>query len=229
MTDFYNFDRIEYVKVEKVLSMSNTIEEIFKLKNEKLYIEKLFLDIDNNADSLKLTISNYLNLYNAKIIKRISNFFNDINIEYQMQELNNIVKLEMEGLLNTIQDLVDEKTSYVKEHIPDDSDSSSKISMAVDNSTYEFQQQFKISINNELYIEFKDKLTAKYELHSEKELESLTNIINIADGDIYMNIMDSVKHRDNTLKNITLETYKKYVDLNDKTINQNKIKKKESE
>ena len=74
--------------------MNNAIADIFKEKNEKIYIEKLLLDIDNNLDSLKLTISNYLFLYTSKMIRKISAFFNEAEIEYKMQDLSKIINEE---------------------------------------------------------------------------------------------------------------------------------------
>ena len=48
--------------------MDNTIKSMFEEKNMKILINKLILDIDNNSNSLELTINFIYNFFHEFII-----------------------------------------------------------------------------------------------------------------------------------------------------------------
>ena len=52
--------------------MDNTIKSMFEEKNMKILINKLILDIDNNSNSLELTIKLKIPHLKYKLIKKLS-------------------------------------------------------------------------------------------------------------------------------------------------------------
>lgn len=90
--------------------MTDDLKKMFDEQNAKILKNKLMLDIDNNTDSLKLTLSNVIMLEMNKLIKGIIKFCNDNNIEYNEKELEKIIDYEKEKL----KEIVDEGLDFRK-------------------------------------------------------------------------------------------------------------------
>lgn len=99
--------------------MNETLDKLFFEKNKEILKNKLILDINNNTDSLKLTLSNVIMLEMNKLYKNLIKLFEENNISYSEEELKKIIENEKVKLndivlkeLSNRQEMVE---SYVKE------------------------------------------------------------------------------------------------------------------
>lgn len=204
--------------------MDNTISAIFKEKNEKILFDKLLLDIDNNFDSLLLTINNKIALSTPKLIKKVNDILFNYQIDYDLKSLTELLNQEVEKINKMVVDLLELKKTKLKEAIQKDSSfTTSEFDTVIDESTKEFREEFDVSMNKVIYLDLSGAISKNYNLE-EEAINDLNTYLNNYDMSVSDAIIDSIEYRDNTLKNITKETYNKYIELNNKTANLN-IKK----
>lgn len=204
--------------------MDNTISAIFKEKNEKILFDKLLLDIDNNFDSLLLTINNKIALSTPKLIKKVNDILFNYQIDYDLKSLTELLNQEVEKINKMVVDLLELKKTKLKEAIQKDSSfTTSEFDTVIDESTKEFREGFDVSMNKVIYLDLSGEISKNYNLE-EEAINDLNTYLNNYDMSVSDAIIDSIEYRDNTLKNITKETYNKYIELNNKTANLN-IKK----
>lgn len=204
--------------------MDNTISAIFKEKNEKILFDKLLLDIDNNFDSLLLTINNKIALSTPKLIKKVNDILFNYQIDYDLKSLTELLNQEVEKINKMVVDLLELKKTKLKEAIQKDSSfTTSEFDTVIDESTKEFREEFDVSMNKVIYLDLSGVISKNYNLE-EEAINDLNTYLNNYDMSVSDAIIDSIEYRDNTLKNITKETYNKYIELNNKTANLN-IKK----
>lgn len=204
--------------------MDNTISAIFKEKNEKILFDKLLLDIDNNFDSLLLTINNKIALSTPKLIKKVNDILFNYQIDYDLKNLTELLNQEVEKINKMVVDLLELKKTKLKEAIQKDSSfTTSEFDTVIDESTKEFREEFDVSMNKVIYLDLSGAISKNYNLE-EEAINDLNTYLNNYDMSVSDAIIDSIEYRDNTLKNITKETYNKYIELNNKTANLN-IKK----
>ncbi len=204
--------------------MDNTISAIFKEKNEKILFDKLLLDIDNNFDSLLLTINNKIALSTPKLIKKVNDILFNYQIDYDLKSLTELLNQEVEKINKMVVDLLELKKTKLKEAIQKDSSfTTSEFDTDIDESTKKFREEFDVSMNKAIYLDLSGAISKNYNL-KEEAINDLNAYLNNYDMSVSNAIIDSIEYRDNTLKNITKETYNKYIELNNKTANLN-IKK----
>ena len=204
--------------------MDNTISAIFKEKNEKILFDKLLLDIDNNFDSLLLTINNKIALSTPKLIKKVNDILFNYQIDYDLKSLTELLNQEVEKINKMVVDLLELKKTKLKEAIQNASSfTTSEFDTDIDESTKKFREEFDVSMNKAIYLDLSGAISKNYNL-KEEAINDLNAYLNNYDMSVSNAIIDSIEYRDNTLKNITKETYNKYIELNNKTANLN-IKK----
>ncbi len=204
--------------------MDNTISAIFKEKNEKILFDKLLLDIDNNFDSLLLTINNKIALSTPKLIKKVNDILFNYQIDYDLKSLTELLNQEVEKINKMVVDLLELKKTKLKEAIQNASSfTTSEFDTDIDESTKKFREEFDVSMNKAIYLDLSGAISKNYNL-KEEAINDLNTYLNNYDMSVSNAIIDSIEYRDNTLKNITKETYNKYIELNNKTANLN-IKK----
>lgn len=204
--------------------MDNTISAIFKEKNEKILFDKLLLDIDNNFDSLLLTINNKIALSTPKLIKKVNDVLFNYQVDYDLKSLTELLNQEVEKINKMVVGLLDLKKAKLKEAIQKASSfTTSEFDTDIDESTKKFREEFDVSMNKVIYLDLSGAISKNYNLE-EEAINDLNTYLNNYDMSVSDAIIDSIEYRDNTLKNITKETYNKYIELNNKTANLN-IKK----
>ena len=67
------------------------INEMFFKKNYEILKNKLDLDINNNADSLNHTISNFIDLKAIGLNKYINELYSDLKIKYKEEKVKKIL------------------------------------------------------------------------------------------------------------------------------------------
>lgn len=201
--------------------MDNTISAIFKEKNEKILFDKLLLDIDNNFDSLLLTINNKIALSTPKLIKKVNDVLFNYQVDYDLKSLTELLNQEVEKINKMVVGLLDLKKAKLKEAIQKASSfTTSEFDTDIDESTKKFREEFDVSMNKVIYLDLSEAISKNYNLE-EEAINDLNTYLNNYDMSVSDAIIDSIEYRDNTLKNITKETYNKYIELNNKTANLN--------
>ena len=201
--------------------MDNTISAIFKEKNEKILFDKLLLDIDNNFDSLLLTINNKIALSTPKLIKKVNDVLFNYQVDYDLKSLTELLNQEVEKINKMVVGLLDLKKAKLKEAIQKASSfTTSEFDTDIDENTKKFREEFDVSMNKVIYLDLSEAISKNYNLE-EEAINDLNTYLNNYDMSVSDAIIDSIEYRDNTLKNITKETYNKYIELNNKTANLN--------
>lgn len=198
--------------------MNDSIEKMFEQKNISILINKLNLDIDNNNNSVELTLKLRIPLLKNKLIRKISRFFNEQNIEYTISDIDEIVSKRESIVLNIIMELVNERKALLSNAVNDNSYiTQEQISDLIDKITIEFREKLNIEMNNEIFIELNNILSKKYLLKNEEIKEKQFQILASYDNEIENSIINIVEERNRILINQINDTYGQYRSLNEKT------------
>ena len=74
-------------------------------------------------------------------------------------------------------------------------------------------------IKKEICTNFSPKIQKKYKLDTIEQVERINSRINILFKDnVIKRMVEEIEFRDESLKNMSIESYKKYVDLNKRTV-----------
>ena len=127
----------------------------------------------------------------------------------------------MEKINKMVVGLLDLKKAKLKEAIQKASSfTTSEFDTDIDENTKKFREEFDVSMNKVIYLDLSEAISKNYNLE-EEAINDLNTYLNNYDMSVSDAIIDSIEYRDNTLKNITKETYNKYIELNNKTANLN--------
>lgn len=198
--------------------MDENIAMLFKEKNNKILIDKLLLDIDNNDDSLRLTVSNKIKLVTLKLQRRINDLFKSGDVEYDMKSLS---------------ELIDELIEQVKEYVFSQIDSRKEKFKSIVNSNplelcegadienkNDIHNTYNPEINNLIYVNLLNKLVSEYKLtDSNLKDELIEKCLKKYDFELSSSIEDSILDRNRSLKNVAQETISKVSELNNKITN----------
>lgn len=198
--------------------MDDSIEKMFEEKNISILINKLNLDIDNNSNSVELTLKLRIPLLKNKLIRKISRFFNEENIEYTISDIDEIVSKRESIVLNAIMKLVNERKASLSNAVSDNSyTTQEKIVDLIHKITIEFREKLNVEMNNEIFIELNNILSEKYLLKNEEVKEKQSQIFANYDNEIENSIINIVEERNRILINQINDTYSQYRSLNEKT------------
>ncbi len=196
--------------------MDNTIKSMFEEKNMKILINKLILDIDNNSNSLELTIKLKIPHLKYKLIKKLSKLYNEEGVDYTVSELTELLDERETYIKDAIFPLLDERRDSlscgVKESTVVDP---SVVSGLINEASASFKEKFNVSMNKEIYIELYKVLSEKYQLKDEDSKEKFGSILSAYDSDVENIIIGEVTERDKTLLNQTEDTFSQYHKLNE--------------
>ena len=214
--------------------MDNTIIEMFKEKNDQILVEKLLIDVDNNDDSLKLTIKNKIELVvSGKFLKKLNTILKNSGIDYDVKTLDETVKNLKKSIKQKIDELLDNRKNNICAEIRKDSRESDNLFRTIDEQTEVLKSELEILINQLIYSELQNEIFSLYTFKSEEQKEKISEALEKFDSVLTLNVLESLSHRNGSLKNMMRETYAKVTELNEKTIEINseltpdKVMKKE--
>ena len=198
--------------------MDDSIEKMFEEKNISILINKLNLDIDNNSNSVELTLKLRIPLLKNKLIRKTSRFFNEQNIEYTISDIDEIVSKRESIVLNVIIELVNERKVSLSNAVSDNGYiTQEQIVDLIHKITIEFRKKLNVEMNNEIFIELNNILSEKYLLKNEEVKEKQSQILASYDNEIENSIINIVEERNRILINQINDTYSQYRSLNEKT------------
>ena len=187
----------------------NILKEL-EVKNKKIYLNKLSIDLDNNYDVLLMTLNNIHNLFiqelNDKIPEILSSTFQKENISKNISNFILLLKSSLIKLINT-------KKDKLKEEINN-----------IDNINYQeiMNQQSQLIINNITKTYQKNVLKLINEIindYNNNEKERINDYLTNFNFNKYLKkIEETIKNMDIILYNNYQESLERYHDLNEKTL-----------
>lgn len=198
--------------------MDNTIIEMFKEKNDKILIEKLLLDLNNNNDSLRLTINNKIDLVvSVKFLKKINNVLKNTEIEYDIKTLNDIVEQTKKTIKEESEKILEIRKQKIEHEIVNNFSGVENLSSTIEKSEEELKTQIETFINKLIYEQTQNNIFDLYKFKSVDQKEEVISTLKRFDSELTLNVLTPLTERNCSLKNIMKETEDKVIELNEKT------------
>ena len=192
-----------------------TEEEIKKqleVKNKEIYINKLNLDLNNNIDSLVLTIDNLLN----KITEESINYILGIAESFLEKD---VIEKDIKDYFNDLHEALMNYLDIKKKEIE-------KLITNNENNFIEILKKENDKLNNKLYNYYENNinnLNIKIQSYYNDPFcnERINNYLtNSLKEKLLDKINETIKSRDIILINTFKETFRKYQELNKNTVGQ---------
>lgn len=206
--------------------MDMDINKMFQDKNKEIFKNSLSLEMERNLESLKNTTDNCVALEINKLVIFFTKYFNEINIEFKKEELLGLLYREKTDINNIVNNRIEEKKNNIKENflsnnIDEDvitDDYLNKYYEELSNETKKMNDDIDLLLKTEICTNFFPKIIKKYKLETKEQEERINSRINILfKNTIISRIKEETLFRDESLKNMTIESYNKYLDLNKRT------------
>ena len=186
------------------------IKKQLQIKNQEIYRNKLYLDLERNLEGLVLTVNNLLNNTSKNALSKIQeikeSFFYERDI---IDNLNEFI----EGYRHNFLKLIEKKKKLIKNDISKDIYlSKNKKNLYFDlikEEIVDFSQKSILKLNKNL----------NYIMETSFEMKRLSDYLNdILLVNLNNKIFEVLKNRDVILINSFEESYQKYLELNKNTI-----------
>lgn len=177
--------------------------------NEKLLIDNLIRNIENNNDSLLATINNIVNLASINTGNKLIQFLRDIETSLYEKELKNIFKESNSNLKKEIKKLISHRKEEQVNHVKSSSEN-------LDGISEDFEVQFK---------ETAEKLGATTQIDTLnilkiKDIDSENKIKEIIEKNYILKVsndgINEEKFRTKSLKNNMNETFDKINEITER-------------
>ncbi len=206
--------------------MEEDLGKVFREKNKEIFLNNLELEVDRNLNALKSTTDNCVALEINKLSIFFKSFFTEHNIEYKKEELlgllfrekteinkivNDRIELKKQNILNDylnkykteediLSNFLEEYHSYIKEE------------------TKKMNEDLEVALKNRICLEFSTYVIKKFNLQNEEEIDRINSRINnLFQETVIRRVKEETLFRDDSLKNQSEESYKKYRNLNENT------------
>lgn len=202
--------------------MEESIKKQFEEKNYEIFINKLKTDLNNNSDSLNRTVENTIDLHLNKLEKKLELIFKSQSIDYDKVNFSNDFVLEKpilkELLLSSVKNRKEDiefflnNASYEAKFI-------NKYYEAIDNSKKNFDNKTKSKVNEEVLINFANKImsSCKFKTEEAKKEISTSIIINLQQP-LVEGALDNNELRNNNLKNYAKDSLNYFIEMNKATV-----------
>ena len=206
--------------------MDVDVIKMFENKNKEIFKNSLALEMERNLEALKNTTDNCVALEINKLMIFFKSYFKEINIEYKKEELLGILYRERIAINDIVNKKIEEKKERIKNNFLLKEEEGILSNKYLNNYYDELQKETEL-INDEIDTELKKEictnftpsLIQKYKLDTPEQAERLFSRINILfKNNIINKIQEQTRFRDESLRNMSLESYKKYQSLNESTI-----------
>lgn len=201
------------------------INEMFMKKNYEILKNKLDLDINNNADSLNHTVSNFIDLKALGLNKYITETYDDLKIKYKEVKIKSIIKDESNILKEIFLKAIEDRKNQISEFFNQDIDVTQitdeyleNYHQHIDNLTENFKNNVEVAAREEICIKFSELIIKEYKFPNQYSKEKLLEYINksYCNGIIEKIVSESIL-RNTTLKNLSKEAFERFKSMNEKT------------
>ena len=197
---------------------SESLHQQFIEKNREILIDNIMRQIDDNDNSLRLTLNNKINLISNEILRKINYSLKDSPAEYDFKDISEVFGENEEELRNYVFELLDKRKKEITEKsIVDDDFNKEGFVEAVDGFMPNNKQEFETGINKIIYSDFEDSLFGVIRFTDEEQKQGVITYLKRYDFKFTYAVEDSIDGRNNSLKNLVLETHEKVLALNTQT------------
>ena len=233
MTIKHIFDKIKLLRIEIGVIMNNNVDidinEMFSEKHQKMFFDKLRLDLDNNTDTFKLATKNIIKIEMAKLLSSLKKIYDKYSLDIDDELIKQILNDSKNSMLESTMIVIDEKRDKNKNYVSNQENQSSntkkflkEYSKQIDDNELPFEENLNLAIKEETEVSLYNKLMNAYSCVNEEMHQDILTTININFSQTLFNrISGESMHRNQTLKNMAEETYKKYLDLDKSRIVKN--------
>ena len=207
--------------------MDKDISEMFKEKNKEIFKNSLTLEMERNLETLKNTTDNCVALEINKLFLFFKKYFHEINIEYKKEELLGLLYRQRKEINDVVNSKIEDKKTRVKTNFLDKDDTVDVFDkLFIDeyynelvNETNIINEEIELELKTLICTEFSPAIVKKYKLETVEQLDRIHSRIDILFRDSIINkIKEQTKFRDESLKNMAVESFNKYLELNKSTI-----------
>lgn len=206
--------------------MNLDINKMFLEKNKEIFLNSLILEMERNLDTLKSTTDNTVALEINKLYLFFKSYFKEIDRKYKKEELLGVLYYERKKYNDIVNSNIEEKKNNVKESVKKINEE-----IIVDdfvNTYYEklreesniINEKIELELTKEITLNFIPKVISKFSLNSSYQRERVTRRINgLFKTTLINRLQEEIDFRDESLRNMSIESYKKYLELNKETTN----------
>lgn len=201
--------------------------KMFKEKNKEIFKNSLTLEMERNLDALKNSTDNCVSLEINKLFLFFKSFFEEHDIDYKKEELLGILYKEKKIINDLVNNEIEEKKKRLKEEFLESNFDQDVITEEIINNYYEKLKEESLSINEKIELllteevctNFSLNIIKKYKLDNDNQLERINSRVNsLFKNNIISRVKEQIIFRDDSLKNMAKESFNKYLNLNDKTV-----------
>lgn len=210
--------------------MDTDISKMFKDKNKEIFKNSLTLEIERNLDTLKNTTDNCVALEINKLFLFFRKYFQEIEINYKKDELLGILYKEKKDINDIVNKKIEEKKERIKKNFLEKENKEEILTTEFLDSYYnellsetkKINEEIDLEVSKEITTNFSSKIIKKYKLETIEQSERIHSRINILfKNNIIQRVKEQIEFRDESLKNIAIESFNKYIELNKNTVEQN--------
>ena len=206
--------------------MDTDISKMFKEKNKEIFINSLSLEMERNLETLKNTTDNCVALEINKLFLFLKNYFQENDIDFKKEELLGVLYRERKELNDIINNNIEIKKNKIKKEFLDkdikedtiDEEYITKYYEKLIKETEKINEEIEIQVKTEICTVFSPKLIKKYKLESVDQLDRIhSRVDSLFKENILSKVKEQTRFRDESLRNMSQESYNKYLDLNRST------------
>ena len=207
--------------------MDIDINKMFKEKNKEIFNNNLTLEMERNLDTLKNTTDNCVSLEINKLFLFFKSFFEENKIDYKKEELLGFLYREKKTINDIVNEKIEEKKINIKNNVLNNNQKEEILSEEflnkyfeeLKNETNRINDSIELLLKEEICTVFSNEIVKKYKLSNNDQLERINSRINVLFKDnVISRIKDQIIFRDDSLKNMANESFNKYLDLTNKTV-----------
>lgn len=208
--------------------MDTDINKMFKDKNKEIFKNSLILEMERNLEALKNTTDNCVALEINKLFLFFTKYFQEIDVKYKKEELLGFLYRERKEINDIVNAKIEEKKVRLKENFLEQEQEEEVLTNEFLDKYYEelkketerINEEIEVSLKKEICTEFSPKIIKKYKLESTDQMDRINSRINSLFSDnVISRLKEQTTFRDESLRNMSIESFNKYTNLNKNTVN----------
>ena len=204
--------------MKEIHKFDDSIEQKFRDKNNKILIDNILRQIDDNDSSLRLTLNNKIELISSEILKKINFVLKDSSIEYDFKDIQAVFSTYEGELKNYISSYADNrKKTIIDASVNNESFSFEKFVEVIDSFFLSNKDDLESGINKIIYSDLESALFSTIKFSDEEQKQLVVSYLIRFDFKLTSTVEESFSGRNNSLKNLVSETHEKVNSLNVQT------------
>ncbi len=209
--------------------MDIDVSKMFETKNKEIFKNSLVLEMERNLESLKSTTDNTVALEINKLFIFFKKYFQEINVEYKKEELLGLLYREKKEINDIVNSKIEDKKNRLKENFLSKEEDGILSKEYLDEyyeelkkETETINEEIEVELTKEICTSFSTDILKKYKLESVEQVDRINSRINeLFKNSVISRIKEQAEFRDESLRNMSIESFNKYDNLNKSTIENN--------